>query len=71
MKQTIVAKICLMKCVILKEIGDLPQCRMWMNLPLFIFRDLYEEKDGADHSILLMIIHTKLILSECDPSQVY
>ena len=36
----IVAKICLMKCQILKNIGDLPQCKMWMNLPQSIYQDI-------------------------------
>ena len=58
-----VAKICLKKCVALKEIGDLPRCKMWMNLPLFIFRDLYEAKVYPD-IVFLMLINTKLTLSQ-------
>ena len=65
----IVAKICLMKCQILKNIGDLPQCKMWMNLPQTIYQDLFEESGGENDSIFLEIIYTKLVLAECDTSQ--
>ena len=76
----IVAKFCLMKCVIFREIGDLDHCKMWLDLPLMIFQDLLEENNGLEKKTLFMgpdteerlfceILHTKLIIAECDTSK--
>jgi len=66
---SIVAKLCLMKSVSLKYVGKLSQCKIWMNIPVFVYQDLLEESGGTNDNIFCDLINTKLTLSAFDTSK--